>query len=80
MTRTRMKTIEREDGKARVVLYRDDRGLFSFVEEHELEDDVPGIGRFSYWAAVYESGLHADRLSVEREARASVRWLEASIK
>ena len=68
--------IERSDGKARVQFVQNDDGFYSFHEEQELEDEVPGFGPYTYWGPTYVSGLYDELAAAARDAKAAIRWLK----
>jgi hypothetical protein len=73
--------IERADKRARLTFVDHGNGLYSFAEEQEFDDEVPGIGPYTYWSPTYESGLYDELTAAEREANAVIRWLrEANIR
>ncbi|MGF9565446.1 hypothetical protein [Neorhizobium sp. JUb45] len=67
--------IERSDGKARVEFVQHGNGLYSFNEEQELEDEVPGLGPHTYWAPTHVSGIYDEMAAAVRDAKAALRWL-----
>jgi hypothetical protein len=71
----RVKTIEREDGKARVCIMVRDDGLYRFY--WEFEDEDPPYG--SFWTAQDFSGLYGTLEEAEREARLTVPWLRSQL-
>ena len=73
--KTCIKTFERPDERAKVTFLDHGSGLYSFEEEQEFHDEVPGIGPYAYWIPTYVSGLYNDLAAVECEAKAVIPWL-----
>jgi hypothetical protein len=71
---TRIKTIERADGKARLFFYRRDDGLYRFEGEAEQEED----GEF-FVAPCDFSGLYKTAEEAERAAETDVLWLSRQL-
>ncbi|MET0172479.1 MAG: hypothetical protein ABW206_08775 [Agrobacterium vaccinii] len=71
----RIHDIKRADEKASFTLVQRPDGLYTFGEEQELADEVPGVGPYNYWATTYTSGIHDNLADAEREARTAIPWL-----
>ena len=66
----RIKTIERENGAARLFIIERDDGCFRFEGEAKVEED----GEL-YWAPCDISGIYESAEEAERSARKEVLWL-----
>lgn len=66
----RIKTIERDNGTARLFIIERDDGCFRFEGEAEFDED----GEL-YWVPCDISGIYASAEDAERAARNEVLWL-----
>jgi len=70
-----VKTFTSADGKHRLEIVRDDRGLYSYEITSETVEDIPDSGPEIYWSPSFVSGLYATEEEVERDAIAETPWL-----
>ena len=77
MSRRKIKSFERPDGKRRLAIFARADGCYEFIESSEqyeyliYEDHIQEY----YWAPIYESGIYGTAEEAERDARLMTPWL-----
>ena len=71
----RLKILSSPDGKSRLAIYGDGRGLFRYTEFRETICDRPARRPDLYWRIAYQSRLFGSLQAAEGQAAETTSWL-----